>query len=103
MRKRVKQILGWGHASLLLSMAAPVLYGLAIQGEVVYDMLWVWLLNLLIFLVVGGTDLLVERCRRMGAYLFFSVSYVTAVNMVVWKAHGWQESEAVWTLASVWQ
>lgn len=88
MRKRVKQILGWGHASLLLSMAAPVLYGLAIQGEVVYDMLWVWLLNLLIFLVVGGTDLLVERCRRMGPYLFFSVSYVTAVNMVVWKAHG---------------
>lgn len=88
MRKRVKQILGWGHAGCILSMAAPVLYGLVIQEEAEYEMVWVWLLNLLVLLVVAGTDLLVERCRRMEPYLFFSVSCAAAVNLIVWKLHG---------------
>ncbi len=45
MRKRTKQILGWCHGGILLSVLAPVLYALFIQGEMVYDMKWVWLLK----------------------------------------------------------
>lgn len=88
MRRRAKQILGWCHGGILLSVLAPVLYALFIQGEMVYDMKRVWLLNLLILAVIAGTDLLMERCRGMGMYLFWSILCVTAVNAAAWKIRG---------------
>lgn len=88
MRRRMKQILGWCHGGILLSVLAPVLYALFIQDEVVYDIKRVWFLNLLILAVIVSTDLLMERCRGMGMYLFWSVLCVTAVNTAAWKIRG---------------
>lgn len=91
--RRLKQILEWGHGGILLSVLAPILYGVFVQ-ETVYHMEKVWLLNLLIFPVIAGTDLLAERCRRISAYLFFSILCIFVVNMASWKLHGLAGTEA---------
>lgn len=88
MIKRAKKILGWCHGGILLSVIAPALYGLVVQKEVVYDMGRVWIINLLIFFVIAGTDLLMARCRRMSLYLFLSMICVAVVNVAAWKLHG---------------
>lgn len=88
MRRRTKQILGWLHSGILLSVLSPILYALFIRGEIVYDMKKVWFCNLWILVVIVVTDLLLERCRRMGVYLFWSVLCTAAVNAVIWKIRG---------------
>lgn len=93
MRKRAKQILGWGHGGVLLSIVSPIVYGLAIQGEAAYEMGIVWLLNLLILPVIVVTDLLLRRCRQMGSYLFLAALCAALVNLACWRLHGFVGEE----------
>ncbi len=72
MRKRIKKFAGWIHASLVIAIVIPFLYALcAEQPDTVGQTLYVKCLVVLFPVIM--TDIMIDKCKGLLAYLTLSV------------------------------